>query len=70
VIGKELRKVRTRLGLSQEEVAFRARISREYLGQVERGQKSPTIKTFVRLCKAMKVPAGKLLTRAEERMTR
>ena len=39
MVGKELRRVRTRQGLSQEEVAFRAHISREYLGQIEREQK-------------------------------
>jgi transcriptional regulator with XRE-family HTH domain len=68
VIGKELRKAREAAGLTQEEVAFRAHISREYLGQLEREQKSPTVQVFVRVCKAMKISAAQLLGRVERLM--
>ncbi len=68
MIGKELRKARETAGLTQEEVAFRAGISREYLGQIERGQKAPTVHVFLRVCKAMKVSASQLLGRVERSM--
>lgn len=55
MIGIALRQARTRAGLTQEELAFRATMDRSYISMVERGIKSPTLTTFFRLCDALEV---------------
>ncbi len=55
---KELRKER---GMSQEELAARASISRTYLARLETARQDPTLSTLEKLAKALKVPVEKLL---------
>ena len=66
MIGEEIRKARTEAGLSQEELAFRANLSRNYVSLVELNQNSPTLDTLVRLCQALGVRAAPLVARHEE----
>ena len=65
MLGDELRKTRCRAGLSQEELALRAGISREYVSILERNKKSPTVATLVRVCKALGVPAWQVMRKVE-----
>ena len=55
-------------GLTQEELASKARVSREYVNYLEQDKKSPTLRIFVRLCKAMKVSPASILGRVEDRL--
>ena len=48
-VGRALRLWRKRRGISQEQLALRARVTRTYVGRVERGVISPTLVTFDRL---------------------
>jgi transcriptional regulator with XRE-family HTH domain len=48
-----LRRVRHQAGLSQEELAFRAGVTRNYVGGLERGEKSPTLRTLDKLAEAL-----------------
>jgi transcriptional regulator with XRE-family HTH domain len=41
MLGDELKKARQMAGLTQEQVAARARISREYVSQLERNRQFP-----------------------------
>ena len=66
MLGQEIRKARKAAGLSQEELAFRAKVSRNYVSLVELDQTSPTVKNFVQLCKVMGVRASTLLARTEK----
>ncbi|MCW3795410.1 helix-turn-helix domain-containing protein [Paenibacillus sp. LS1] len=43
LVGENIRKFRQSRGLSQERLALRAGMNTSYLGQIERGEKSPTI---------------------------
>ncbi|MBL8880924.1 MAG: helix-turn-helix transcriptional regulator [Phycisphaerales bacterium] len=61
-----MRKERVRAGLSQEELAERARISRNYVSLLELNEKSPTIHIFIRVCKALGVKASRILARLEK----
>jgi transcriptional regulator with XRE-family HTH domain len=70
VLGEELRKARQRAGLTQEEVAARARISREYVSKLERDQYSPTADVLIRICTALGTTAWKILKRVEEKQPR
>jgi transcriptional regulator with XRE-family HTH domain len=62
-LAKELRKARIAAGLTQEALAARAGVSREYVNYLERGKRMPTIAVFVKLSKAMKVSPPDLLAR-------
>ena len=42
-LGEELRASRLRRGMSQEELAGRAGLHRNYVGLLERGQRNPTL---------------------------
>ena len=53
MLGKELRKAREAAGMSQEELAFRARVHRTYISLLERDKKSPTLDVLFRICGAM-----------------
>lgn len=57
----ELRKARLKAGLTQEELAAKANISREYVGYVERGRYVPTVTMFIKLCNALGVYPPDLL---------
>lgn len=60
-LGKNARAIRTSLGLSQEEVAFRAGLKRSYLSDLERGTRNPTVRALGRLAQALDVTPDRLL---------
>jgi len=66
--GKVLREVRKSKGLSQEELAFASGYHPTYIGQIERGKKSPSLRAIVSLARALNTPASELLRRVEERV--
>jgi transcriptional regulator with XRE-family HTH domain len=53
VFGEQLRRVRNKAHLTQEELAFRAGLDRTYISLLERGKKSPTLMTLFRLCQVL-----------------
>ncbi len=55
------------MGLSQEELGFRAEVHRTYISQLERGLKSPTLSVMLKLAHALRTKAGRLLTTVEGR---
>jgi transcriptional regulator with XRE-family HTH domain len=55
IVARNLRILRKQKGLSQEELAFQAGINRNYVGQIEREEKSPTIDTLEKLAGALDV---------------
>ena len=60
-LGRNVRAIRISLGLSQEELAFRAGMKRTYLSDLERGVRNPTVRAVERLALAMEVAADQLL---------
>ena len=63
--GQVLRQIRARHSLSQDELAFRAGYHRTYIGQLERGEKSPSLRTIYNLAKTLGVAPSALLRRVE-----
>ena len=61
-IGKKIRALRKKLGMTQEKLSEVARIDYKYLQRLE-GKKPPALKvdTIEKLAKALKVKAGELL---------
>lgn len=54
--GKRVAELRRKVGISQEELAFRCDVHRTYIGAIERGEKSPTLNTVQKLADGLKVP--------------
>jgi CheY-like chemotaxis protein/DNA-binding XRE family transcriptional regulator len=55
---------RRELGITQEELAWRADLHRTYVADVERGARNVTLWTIANLAKALNVTAGNLLSHA------
>jgi transcriptional regulator with XRE-family HTH domain len=49
IVARNLRILRKQKGLSQEELAHQAGINRNYVGQIEREEKSPTVDLIEKL---------------------
>ena len=65
MLGTELRKARIKAGLTQEDLAFKAEISRNYVSLLELGEKSPTVQVLLRICKALGVKASTIVAKIE-----
>lgn len=61
VVGRNVRRIREELGLSQEQLAFETELHRTYISGVERGVRNPTVLVVDRLAKALNVPPFVLL---------
>ena len=57
IVARNLRILRKLKGLSQEELADSAGINRNYVGQIEREEKSPTVDILDKLAIALEVNA-------------
>jgi transcriptional regulator with XRE-family HTH domain len=66
-IGKELRFLRTRKQMSQEELAFAADVHRTYVSLMERGLRNPTLSVLVRLCHELDISPDKFVKQVLER---
>ena len=66
MLGEEIRKARIGAGLTQEKLAFRAGVSRQYVSLLELDEKSPTVNVLIRLCRAMGTSAGKIVAQIEK----
>jgi transcriptional regulator with XRE-family HTH domain len=63
--GQVLRSARTKLDLSQEELAFEANLDRTYISMLERGTRVPTVVTLLQLAPALKMRASELVALLE-----
>jgi len=64
--GANVRAERERIGISQEELAFRCNLHRTYIGSVERGERNISIINIVKLAKALGVNTSILVSGIEE----
>jgi transcriptional regulator with XRE-family HTH domain len=62
VLGANLRRLRTRRGLSLERLADRSGVSRAMLSQVELGHSTPTINILWKISTALEVPFSTLIS--------
>ena len=64
-LGLALRAERERKGWTQEELCHKAGLDRTYLSGVERGERSPNLRTLIRLATALDSKLSKLIAAAE-----
>ena len=68
--GATLREIRLDKKMSQEVLAFEAELSRNYISQLELGEKSPSLRSLYKLCEVLDVSPSSLLQDVEYRLQR
>lgn len=61
LFGKRIKDAREKIGLTQFELAEEIKISQNFLGDIERGIKLPSLDTFVKLANVLKMSTDSLL---------
>ena len=65
-LGRAVREVRTKRGLTQEQVSKASGIAPTYISDIERGVRNPSYTTMVRLAAALETSVGEMATLADE----
>lgn len=61
ILGSNIRKYRLAKGLTQDQAAELCGLTTNYFRQIELGNKTPQLKTFVRIAEALEASANNLL---------
>lgn len=59
--GHKVRESRKGLGISQEELSFKADLHRTYIGMIERAEKNITLINIEKIAKALNIEVSELL---------
>lgn len=59
--GNRVENLRREKKLSQEELAFECGINRTYIGEIERGEKTPSLITIVKISDGFKISKSELM---------
>jgi transcriptional regulator with XRE-family HTH domain len=62
-VARNLRRLRAEKGWTQEELAFRAKVDRSYISQLESGTYSASVTMLGKLATALRVDASEFLKR-------
>lgn len=62
MFGQAMKRLREKRGMTQEALAHEAGITSSYAGQVERGQRVPSLTVILKVARALKVDSGELLS--------
>lgn len=60
ILGQQIRRLRKERRLSQDALAERAKVSRNFVSLVERGQRSLSVMVILDIAEALNVPPGDL----------
>ena len=60
-IGKNIKEIRKSKGISQVELAYMCNFEKTNLSRIESGNNNPTVRTLLRIAKALKVSLFDLL---------
>lgn len=64
-LGKRIRNYRQKLGFSQEQLAERSHCHPTYIGQIERGEKNPTIESIEKITRSLGISLSQLLEKID-----
>ena len=60
-LGQNLKRIRTKKGISQGDIARELEVSRGFISTIENGKTNPTLATITKLAKAVGVSVGELM---------
>ena len=66
MFGRNVQLLRQSIGISQEELAFRAGLHRTYIGMVERAERSMSLQNAKKIADALNVKLDNLLNDGEK----
>ncbi|HYV15991.1 MAG TPA: helix-turn-helix transcriptional regulator [Conexibacter sp.] len=66
-LGRAVRELRARRGLSQEELGYRSGLHRNYVGAIERGEINPTFRVLLKLERGLQLPLSEIIDLWERR---
>jgi transcriptional regulator with XRE-family HTH domain len=66
-LGRAVRELRARRGLSQEVLGFRSGLHRNYVGAIERGEINPTFRVLIKLSHGLDFELSEIMQLWEER---
>jgi transcriptional regulator with XRE-family HTH domain len=61
IVGRNVRRLRTMRGMTQEALAHAAEIDMRYVGGIERGEENPTVAVLGRISAVLEVHPSELL---------
>lgn len=67
-LGATIRELRVRAGMSQDELAVQARVSRVYLGMLERGQRNVSFEVLYRVANALGTTVSGIIQEFERKL--
>lgn len=65
-LGRRVRYLRLKAGLSQEDLADACGLDRTYIGGIERGERNPSLKNILKLARTLLVTMPELFTETSE----
>lgn len=66
IFAKNIRSIRQKIGISQEELADRAQLHRTYIGSIERRERNVSLENIEKLANALNVKPSTLIDDAKE----
>lgn len=60
-LGKNLKRIRTKMNVSQGDIARALKVGRSFITNIENGKTNPTLATIARIAKAVGVSVGELM---------
>ena len=70
ILGDQVRKIRLKSGISQEQLAERANLDRTYISGIERGVRNPSFTALVNLASGLGVTVSELLINLEQEINK
>lgn len=64
-MGRAIRELRLERHLSQEELGAQSQTHRNYVGQVERGERNPSFESLLKIARALDVRLSTLIARTK-----
>jgi len=69
VFGTLLKQARLKAVMTQEELAAKASLTREYVSLLERDKRTPTIEVFIRLVRAVGLSPAEVIAKIEKELS-